>query len=305
MRVLMVVCALFAHRSLLERLVGARLVYLQPVMTRIISFEYLNRQLVWQEISELLLFLLPLLDTLRLRRGAITRLLPRLPDPRTLLGLGGAAAARAAAAAPAAQPATPPRTARAAQGTSPATPTQPPSAARDGGAGMGGDASLRASRRSLVSVRTRGALGEEGGEHSPIAQSVSSVGSPERDDPDTTKAQTSQPQQQQGQGGSEAVTPTAAAASASATAVAAAAGVLLSGSPARCRALGACPVCGQTDMLTPVVAVPCGHCFCYYCLASNTAADKRFECPKDGVRVAAYERWRPGLRLATPTPAVA
>ena len=35
-------------RSLLERLVGARLVYQQATMTRVISFEYLNRQLVWQ-----------------------------------------------------------------------------------------------------------------------------------------------------------------------------------------------------------------------------------------------------------------
>jgi peroxin-2 len=33
-------------RSLLERLLSARLVYQQPNMARIISFEYLNRQLV-------------------------------------------------------------------------------------------------------------------------------------------------------------------------------------------------------------------------------------------------------------------
>jgi peroxin-2 len=54
-----------ACRSLLERLAGARLVYAQPVMSRLVSFEYLNRQLVWQELSELLLFLLPLLDLVR------------------------------------------------------------------------------------------------------------------------------------------------------------------------------------------------------------------------------------------------
>lgn len=46
---------------------GARLVYAQPIMSRVISFEYLNRQLVWQEVSELLLFLLPLMDIVRTR----------------------------------------------------------------------------------------------------------------------------------------------------------------------------------------------------------------------------------------------
>ncbi|KAF5827318.1 Pex12 amino terminal region-domain-containing protein [Dunaliella salina] len=57
------------YRSLLERLVGARLVYKQPSMARVISFEYLNRQLVWHEISELLLLLLPLLDAAKFRCG--------------------------------------------------------------------------------------------------------------------------------------------------------------------------------------------------------------------------------------------
>lgn len=39
------------YRNLLERLLGARLVYKEPNMSRVISFEYLNRQLVWQELS--------------------------------------------------------------------------------------------------------------------------------------------------------------------------------------------------------------------------------------------------------------
>lgn len=46
----------------MERLVGARLVYREPSMSRLVSFEYLNRQLVWQELSEFLLFLLPLIN---------------------------------------------------------------------------------------------------------------------------------------------------------------------------------------------------------------------------------------------------
>lgn len=38
------------RRSLLERLLRARLVYQQPSAARAISFEYLNRQLVWSEL---------------------------------------------------------------------------------------------------------------------------------------------------------------------------------------------------------------------------------------------------------------
>jgi peroxin-2 len=49
-------------RTLVERVIGARLVYRQPSMSRLVSFEYLNRQLVWQELSEFLLFLLPLVN---------------------------------------------------------------------------------------------------------------------------------------------------------------------------------------------------------------------------------------------------
>lgn len=39
-----------SRRSLLERLLRARLVYQQPSAARAISFEYLNRQLVWSEL---------------------------------------------------------------------------------------------------------------------------------------------------------------------------------------------------------------------------------------------------------------
>lgn len=66
------------YRSLLERVLRARPVYAQPSAARAISFEYLNRQLVWTELSELLLFLLPLLDVRSIKRGLRTYL-PRLP----------------------------------------------------------------------------------------------------------------------------------------------------------------------------------------------------------------------------------
>lgn len=51
------------YRSLIERALGARLVYGTPNMNRSVSFEYMNRQLVWNEFSEMLLLTLPLLNS--------------------------------------------------------------------------------------------------------------------------------------------------------------------------------------------------------------------------------------------------
>ena len=56
-----------------------RLVYAQPAMTRALSFEYLNRHLVWAELSELLLFLLPLLNVGAVKRFLRDRLRPPAP----------------------------------------------------------------------------------------------------------------------------------------------------------------------------------------------------------------------------------
>ncbi|XP_057503678.1 peroxisome biogenesis protein 2-like isoform X2 [Actinidia eriantha] len=51
------------YRNLIERALQARLVYGSPNMNRAVSFEYMNRQLVWNEFSEMLLLLLPLLNS--------------------------------------------------------------------------------------------------------------------------------------------------------------------------------------------------------------------------------------------------
>ncbi|XP_041991547.1 peroxisome biogenesis protein 2-like isoform X1 [Salvia splendens] len=56
------------YRSLTERALRARLVYGSPNMNRSVSFEYMNRQLVWNEFSEMLLLLLPLLNSSSLRK---------------------------------------------------------------------------------------------------------------------------------------------------------------------------------------------------------------------------------------------
>lgn len=80
------------YRSLLERVLRMRLVYQRVNMARAISFEYLNRQLVWHELSEVLLFLLPLINVGRLKRF-VTHQLPQLKA--AFLPVAGGGAARA------------------------------------------------------------------------------------------------------------------------------------------------------------------------------------------------------------------
>jgi len=58
------------YRSLLEALLGAGLEPSDPMAPRTLSFDYLNRQLVWHELSELMLAILPLLDRRMLSRCA-------------------------------------------------------------------------------------------------------------------------------------------------------------------------------------------------------------------------------------------
>ena len=73
---------------MLERLLRARLVTQKAVMGRALSFEYLNRQLVWHELSELMLFVLPLLRVTQLKR-LLQRHLPPLAallQPSALAG---------------------------------------------------------------------------------------------------------------------------------------------------------------------------------------------------------------------------
>jgi peroxin-2 len=64
-------------RTLVERGLRARLVYAKPYMQHAQSFEYLNRQLVWTELSQFMLFVLPLVDAAKLRRYVFSRL-PRI-----------------------------------------------------------------------------------------------------------------------------------------------------------------------------------------------------------------------------------
>jgi peroxin-2 len=245
-----------APRSLLERLVGARLVYRQATMTRIISFEYLNRQLVWQEVSELLLFLLPLLDGLR-ARGTLSRLLPRLPDPRAVLAQGSAAVVAAISSG----------------------------VARVAGGAAGGQQESLTGSTSTTGVEGGAQGGAQGasGTPTPAGSPVAGTSGKEASKGGTEARQPQQQVQQQAGAG---------------------AGMERQGSTASTvvpvtRPTGPCPVCGTQEPLLPLLAVPCGHCFCYYCLAARTAANRQFACPLDGVRVAAMERWRPGRKVTS------
>lgn len=57
------------YRSVAERMLAAELVHSRDDVSRILSLDFLNRQLVWRELSDVLLFVLPLLHSLRNRRG--------------------------------------------------------------------------------------------------------------------------------------------------------------------------------------------------------------------------------------------
>ncbi|KAJ1030344.1 hypothetical protein NDA16_001254 [Ustilago loliicola] len=69
-------------RSVADRVLGMRLTYAQRTMNRNVSFEFLNRQLVWHAFTEFLLFLLPLVRPKRLFRKLL-----KLPTHPKLLGV--------------------------------------------------------------------------------------------------------------------------------------------------------------------------------------------------------------------------
>jgi peroxin-2 len=50
------------YRTLIERVLRMRLVYIESRVLRQISFEFLNQQLLWQGMSEFMLFLMPLIN---------------------------------------------------------------------------------------------------------------------------------------------------------------------------------------------------------------------------------------------------
>ncbi|XP_076014018.1 peroxisome biogenesis factor 2 isoform X2 [Genypterus blacodes] len=55
------------HPVLAERIVGARAVFSKPNVTREVAYQYMNRELLWHGFAEFLIFLLPLINTKKVK----------------------------------------------------------------------------------------------------------------------------------------------------------------------------------------------------------------------------------------------
>lgn len=55
------------HPVLAERIVGARSVFSKPNVVRDVTYQYMNRELLWHGFAEFLIFLLPLINTRKLK----------------------------------------------------------------------------------------------------------------------------------------------------------------------------------------------------------------------------------------------
>ncbi|CAJ1374178.1 unnamed protein product [Effrenium voratum] len=64
--------------ELRDRLLGIRLVHIDPTARRQVAFEYMNRVMIWNGLSEFLMTVLPLVNLSRLRQNITRRL--RLPQ---------------------------------------------------------------------------------------------------------------------------------------------------------------------------------------------------------------------------------
>lgn len=190
----------------MERLLGARLVYKQANMSRLISFEYLNRQLVWQELSEFLLFLLPLINVSKVKR-LVMQFLPRMVTNS------------------------------------------------DSSSSSGTDGLLQQYPRAEVVKHTA--------VHEPAAAAACAS--------DTEQQLHVKQGTDDSSGNSQQ-------------------GVTVSAVDSL-KPVGPCPVCGVAEILVPYVAFPCRHIFCYYCLRSHCEADQGFQCPLDGARIDAMQRY--------------
>ncbi|BGP36401.1 peroxisome assembly protein (Peroxin-2) [Rhodotorula kratochvilovae] len=78
------------YRTLIDRVLQMRLVYSQRAFVPNVSFEFLNRQLVWEAFTEFLLFLLPLINMHRLRLRVTKAISSRATKSTTLRTLASA-----------------------------------------------------------------------------------------------------------------------------------------------------------------------------------------------------------------------
>jgi len=64
------------YRSVVDRVLSMRLVYVRRQMNRQVDFDFLNRQLVWQGFTEFVLFMMPFIS-LQALKNRVMGLLPR------------------------------------------------------------------------------------------------------------------------------------------------------------------------------------------------------------------------------------
>ncbi|XP_036293067.1 peroxisome biogenesis factor 2 [Pipistrellus kuhlii] len=69
--------------TLTERLLGIRSVFCKPQHAREVGFEYMNRELLWHGFAELLIFLLPLINTQKLKAKLSSWCIPLAGAPHS------------------------------------------------------------------------------------------------------------------------------------------------------------------------------------------------------------------------------
>jgi len=70
------------YRNMVDRLLQMRLTYARPLMVRHVSFDYMNRELVWNGFAEIILFLFPLINFEAIK-SMLVRVFKRLFAGRT------------------------------------------------------------------------------------------------------------------------------------------------------------------------------------------------------------------------------
>jgi hypothetical protein len=54
----------------------------------------------------------------------------------------------------------------------------------------------------------------------------------------------------------------------------------------------ACPICEACPIITPYMALPCCHVYCYYCLRTRSLSDRNFKCSRCSISVVALKRYQ-------------
>jgi len=271
------------YRTLAERLCGLRMDYVDPGVARAVSYEYLNQQLVWRELSELASAVMPLFD--RRKAMAVWRFV--LAPAVSAVMAQGRRMLRG-----------PPRPAGA-------------SRAADGGAGTAGQAAARdeAGGRDGGAVRRQAA-----GVAMPAGrQGTSSKGGKGPSPPDPKgrlvlrlRATGGEAHVGDGAGADGAAQPLGRPRDASDLEDARDPGrvdanfkfsVGSKPTDSEVAPLGPgkeeqCTKCKRRDVALPFEALPCRHVFCYVCLFTECATDPGYCCPRCGRRVEELARWR-------------